>query len=47
MPSIDQALPLWFTFSTIAVILVFTGLGIWAVLIKKRKMNRSNENEGA
>ena len=45
MPSITQAVPLWFTFSTIAVLLSLTGLGIWAVMIKKRKMH--NENKGA
>ena len=43
MPNIDQAVPLWFTFSTIAVLLALTGLGIWTVVIKKRKMTKESK----
>jgi flagellar biogenesis protein FliO len=43
MPDISQPLPLWFTFSTIGVLLALTGLGIWAVMLKKRKMNATKE----
>jgi len=43
MPNITQAVPLWFTFSTIALLLALTGLGIWAVMIKKRKLNKESK----
>jgi len=41
MPNIAQPLPLWFTFSTIAVILAFTALGILAVLYKSKKLKQN------
>jgi hypothetical protein len=44
MPNIAEPFPLWFTFSTIAVLLAFTALGIVVVLQKSKKMK---QNKGA
>ncbi len=43
MPSIDQPIPLWFVFATIAVLLTITAAGIWAVLAKKKKLSQKKE----